>query len=376
MADGVVVVDARAEAGVLTVPRGVGAPVGAVVHQDHGAALAVEGVAAEHVGVEVVGLARGLQQVQLVLVEAARERVALVPQVGERVVAGVVRRATVVAHGVEAAVERVVDLGVAVDRLEAGAVEQQHVVDGAALLGHVGHVDLPGQDGLAGLTLDRALAVDHEVRAVGAQARGVGSLVGAALRRVGPDDAEGHLLGVGAAAGGGGAELQARRGVAADRGQVALLVEVGLEGRPEDRDAVVDLRVGDRPAELARLDAGLLELLAARAEDGGVLVEVGVGLGDRGRGVGRGPGREQVAVGADEAGLAGGALLADGDRAIGLVAKLREQRLCGSGRRSCLCHEQGRGRQACPHDRQRKPPVEDLHVESLRFDVTRVWSSG
>ena len=131
------------------------------------------------------------------------------------------------------------DEGVAVDQLAGGRVEEHHVAD----VGLVGDLDDPGQDGRAGLTLGGAEAVDDELGRGGPDAGGVGGALVA--RGVGAHGADGGRRGCLAAELRGGGERQVRSGVAVDRGQVALLVDVGPQHGAEDIDAPVGLRVAD-----------------------------------------------------------------------------------------------------------------------------------
>ncbi len=340
----------------LPVPVGVGAADRRVVVDGvHPGALAVVAVAAEGVVVEPVGLSGGEHQVLLLAVQGSRERVALGPHQRE-VALGVGLEEPAVGTG------GVVDEGVAVDHLAVVGVEEDHVA-------HVGLVgDLDGVDQLALAArhaLGQAGAVDDEVGRDGLDPGGVG-LAGVAGRRLGLDQPDRGLAGLGLAQRGVGVETLHGHELAVDRGQVALGVEVGLEHRAEDGHALVLLGVGDHGgAEASCAHALLHDLRARRAERLGVGVDVGAGLRDRGRAGAAGLPGQQVAGasgGPDEADLAGRALLGHGHAAVRLVAHLADQRTCvrcggHRGRRCC----RGDGGEARAHDGQGDALPENLH---------------
>ena len=137
------------------------------------------------------------------------------------------------------AVESVVHHRVAVEELAGVGVDEHHVADVAA----VGDLDDVGQDVRRRHAPGRAGAVDHEVGAGRADAGRVAlrTVVGRAGR---PAPRAPRAPRPRRPRARGDRDVQVGGGVAVDRGQVTLLVEVGEQHGAEDRDAAVDLLEG------------------------------------------------------------------------------------------------------------------------------------
>ena len=327
MGDGVVTGDAGAVVGGDAVPVGVGAgDARVVVDRDHLAAGAVPGVVAEGVLEEPVGLARTQDLVLLVLVERAREGVAL----GVDLVGG----------GVGLLVELTVG-GVghhrpAVERLAGGGVEDQRLADRRL----VPHLDRPGQGGRAVDAAGRPGAVDDQLGVADLEAlrEGGGEAV-LVTGRLGLDRLERAGRRVLARQRRRHVEVDVGGDEAVDRGEVTVAVDVGLELTGEDRHALVGLGEGDRPAGGTGVDLGLLQLRGAGAEGRRELGEVGGGLLDGALAALGGDAGEQVgvrALGAGEADASGGGVGSQVHGPGGGVAQSAHVRLLRLVGRRCL----------------------------------------
>ena len=325
--DDVVGRDAGAVVGRDAVPVGVGARDGrVVVDRDPGRAVAVVGVAVEGVLEEPVRLTRGHDLVQLVGVEGPREGVALRPlQVGGR------RRGVVVGL-VEPAVEVVVEHRPAVELL-AGLRVEDHCLTHRVAVPHLADI---GKVVLTRGALGDARPVDHELVAEDLQVLGLHRPAVAGHDRRGLDQGHRSAGGLGLGHPRLGGHVDARRGVPVDGGQGAVGVDVRLEERAEDGDALVGLGVGrgEAPRRVGG-DAAARELALAGTEGTAVAGEVLVGLGGR-RGLVR-PGNagQEVTACCDpgEADLTGGPLGGDRDVAAGGVADALYEAVVGCDRR-------------------------------------------
>ena len=217
---------------------------------------------------------------------------------------------------------------VAVEQLAGVRVDEHHVADVLP----VGDLDDVGQDVVARHAPGRSGSVDQKVGRGRADTRRVGlaSVVG---RRVGPHCAHGTRRGLPGRQAGDHRDVHVRCGVAIDRRQVTLGVEVGEQHGAEDRDPAVDLFEGDGGSVTVGSHAGLAQLVRRCPERRGVLGEVVARLVGRTQGGPRRVGGAEVAGprDADEPDLAGRGLGGDGDRALGLGLHLLDEALPGGG---------------------------------------------